>query len=104
MDLLENREAWGDTLERLTGVYRVLKPHLIEVYAQHLARANPVYETPTRRILERCLEEERRHVAEAGPVLETLLAGDSHRARTARWQAELETLLVAAGGVTGPTV
>ena len=44
------------------GVYRVLKPHLIDVYAAHLARANPVYEPPTRRILERCLADERRHV------------------------------------------
>ena len=44
MDALENREAWGETVERLTGVYRVLKPHLAEVYSRHLERANPVYE------------------------------------------------------------
>ena len=35
-DALEGREAWGETLERLTGVYRVLKPHLIAVYDAHL--------------------------------------------------------------------
>src|SRR6059036_2937166 len=51
MDALERPEAWGDTLERLTGVYAVLKPHLVTVYARHLASTNAVYEPPTRRIL-----------------------------------------------------
>src|SRR5439155_18495337 len=51
MDALEEPEAPGQTVERLTGVYRVLKPHLLSVYEQHLVRANPVYEPPTCRIL-----------------------------------------------------
>ncbi len=101
MDALENREAWGDTLERLTGVYRVLKPHLIETYRAHLARANPVYEPPTRRILERCLAEEARHVAEAQPVLAALMKGPGDSRRVEAREAELRTLLEEAGGVTG---
>lgn len=101
LDALENREAWGETLERLTGVYRVLKPHLVQTYGRHLAHANPIYEPPTRRILERCLAEERRHVADAGPVLETLIATEAHCARVAAWETELQGLLTAAGGVMG---
>lgn len=101
MEALESREAWGETLERLTGVYRVLKPHLVETYAEHLARANPVYEPPTRRILERCLADERRHVADGTRVLDSLADTDARRARVGAWEAELRGLLTAAGGVTG---
>ncbi|MGH7268532.1 MAG: hypothetical protein ACREMB_27245 [Candidatus Rokuibacteriota bacterium] len=101
MDALESREAWGETLERLTGVYRVLKPHLTEVYGAHLARANPVYEPPTRRILERCLGDERQHVAEGSRLLESLADTEARRARVAAWETELGGMLAAAGGVGG---
>src|SRR5947207_12871034 len=67
MDLVESRETPGATPERVIGVYRVLKPHLAAVYARHLADANGIYEPPTRRILQRCLGEERRH-GPAGPL------------------------------------
>ncbi|MBI4255694.1 MAG: hypothetical protein HY616_11535, partial [Candidatus Rokubacteria bacterium] len=62
MDAVEAPEAPHETVERLVGVYRVLKPHLLAVYSQHLARANAVYEPPTRQILARCIEDETRHV------------------------------------------
>ena len=101
MDAVENREAWGETLERLAGVYRILKPHLVETYARHLERANPVYEPPTRRILERCLEEERRHVSEGLRVLDELTRDEAGRVRVAAREAELTGLLTASGGVTG---
>ncbi len=84
------------------GVYRVLKPHLIATYEAHLAAANPVYEPPTRRILERCLVEERRHVAAATVVLERLLDADTRR-RAGEWQTRLLEALASAGGVTGET-
>ena len=81
LDALEGREAWGETIERLTGVYRVLKPHLVAVYAAHLEQVNPVYEPPTRRILERCLADERRHVTDGEAVLDALAQAPGDRAR-----------------------
>jgi hypothetical protein len=100
VDLLESVDGPGQTVERLTGVYRVLKPHLAAVYAAHLDRANPVYEPPTRRILGRCLNEERRHVAAGAAVLERLAAG-AEAERAARWNERLREALRRAGGVTG---
>lgn len=101
MDLLERRERHQETAERLIGIYRVLKPHLIAVYADHLERANPVYEPPTRRILERCVEEERRHAA-AGQIVLQALAGDAEwRQRAEAWEERLLAVLGEAGGVTG---
>jgi 1,2-phenylacetyl-CoA epoxidase catalytic subunit len=101
VDALESRDAWGDTVERLTGVYRVLKPHLVQTYAAHLERANPIYEPPTRRILERCLADERRHVEEGARVLMGLADIEARQARVAAWERELGALLATAGGVTG---
>src|SRR6266849_7976009 len=68
MNAIEDKEEWGDTIERLVGIYRVLKPHLISHYSSHVAALNPVYEPPTLRILERLVQDEKRH-AERGLVL-----------------------------------
>jgi hypothetical protein len=102
LDTLEAREAWGETIERLTGVYRVLKPHLVAVYDAHLARTNHVYEPPTRRILERCLSDERRHQTEGAAILDSLARTPTERARVTAWERELRGLLEH-GGVTGGT-
>jgi hypothetical protein len=101
MDAIEGREAWGETIERLTGVYRVLKPHLIAVYADHLGRANLVYEPPTRRILEHCLADERRHIVEGVAVLDALVRTSDERARVTGCERDLRDRLDASGGVTG---
>ena len=89
MDLLEGRERHHETTERLAGIYRVLKPHLIAVYEGHLAGANPIYEPPTRRILERCLDEERRHAAAGQVVLEALTRDPARRRRAEAWEEGL---------------
>jgi acetyl-CoA carboxylase biotin carboxylase subunit len=95
MDLLEHPEEPGQTGERLAGIYRVLKPHLVASYERHLAVANPVYEPPTRRILDRVIAEERRHVAAGAVVLRHL------GARPDEWTTRLGQALTEAGGVAG---
>jgi hypothetical protein len=101
MDRVESAEGPRQTPERLAGVYRVLKPHLVTVYARHLAATNPVYEPPTRRILTRCLDEERRHVASGAAVSAAMLREADAAARAADWERALTGLLTEAGGVTG---
>src|SRR2546426_11625577 len=77
MDCLEDAEGPDQTIERLVGVYGVLKPHLLATYRGHLARANAVYEPPTRRILARCIDDERRHIAAGATILRPLRGGPS---------------------------
>jgi hypothetical protein len=101
MEAFESVEGPRQTLERLTGVYRVVKPHLVTVYARHLESTNPVYEPPTRRILERCLGEERRHAASGVIVLDRLTRDADARARVADWERRLSDSLASAGGITG---
>lgn len=101
MDRLEDREGPRESLERVVGVYRVLKPNLLATYEAHLAVANPVYEPPTRRILERCILDERRHVAAGAVVLGRLLNDEQARQRAAAWENDLCEALAQAGGVGG---
>jgi hypothetical protein len=101
LDAIEEAEQPGQTVERLVGVYRVLKPHLLATYEDHMRRANEVYEPPTRRILARCAEDERRHIAAGLAVLDHLVTSPALVTRGHTWQARIEQLLAAAGGVTG---
>ena len=101
MDSLEDAEGPDQTVERLVGVYGVLKPHLLATYRDHLARANPVYEPPTRRILARCIDDEERHIAAGETILKYLAAGPRVSERASARRRHLEGLLAVAGGVTG---
>jgi len=101
MNAIEDKEEWGDTIERLTGIYRVIKPHLVAHYSAHIAAANPVYEPPTLRILAHMDEEEKRHIERGSVLLQDLLKSPEAHRRAADWQSHLEELLAAAGGVTG---
>ena len=101
MDSVEEPEGPDQTVERLVGVYSVLKPHLLATYRDHLARANAVYESPTRRILGRCIDDEERHIAEGDTTLRHLLGATPTRERAASRRGRLEELLAAAGGVSG---
>jgi len=101
MDAIEQPEEPGQSAERLAGIYRVLKPHLLAVYGEHRRRANPVYEPPTCRILDRCMEDERRHIAAGETIIRHLATIPDVAARVESWQRTLQGLLEAARGVTG---
>lgn len=98
---IEDKEQWEDTIERMVGIYRVLKPHLIAHYSSHVNAANPVYEPPTIRILAKMLEEEKAHVEKGLVLLNELIDSPEKSRRAGQWQAHLEELLSASGGVTG---
>jgi len=101
IDALEAAETPEQTIERVVGIYRVLKPHLLATYEAHLASANAVYEPPTCRILARCIQDERRHIAAGETILRHLLRTPALEARARACESELWRRLEAAGGVTG---
>ncbi len=101
INAVEDKEEWEETIERLVGIYRVLKPHLITHYSAHIEAANPVYEPPTLRILARLVEEEKRHVERGSVLLDDLLDSAQKHRRASQWEAHLDELLAASGGVTG---
>jgi hypothetical protein len=101
MNAIEEPERPGQTVERLVGVYRVLKPHLVACYEEELRRVNAVYEPPTERIFRRLAEDERRHIAAGATVLAHLAGTADLAARASAWGARLDAMLAEAGGVTG---
>jgi hypothetical protein len=101
MDAVEEPDAPPQTVERICGVYSVLKPHLLQSYQDHLAQVNAVYEPPTQRILMRCADDERRHIHAGAVILRHLASTPALQERARAWQAKLGALLTAAGGVTG---
>lgn len=101
MSTLAEREQPEETIERLVGLYRVLKPHLLSMYAQHLSACNPVYEPPTIRMLERLMHETQEHILKGQILLEDMACTVPTRERAVLWQLALEKQLVAAGGVLG---
>ena len=89
IDAMEEAERPEQTVERLVGVYRVLKPHLLVSYAAHVERANEVYEPPTRRIFVSCAEDERRHIDAGVAVLRHLTNTPTLESRASAWQARM---------------
>ena len=101
MNEIEDKEQWEDTIERLVGIYRVLKPHLLAHYSSHVAAANPVYEPPTLRMLAHMVDDEKRHIERGLVLLGDLLDSPEKHRRAAEWHAHLEEMLAVCGGVTG---
>ena len=101
MDALEDQDGPTQTPERLVSIYRVIKPQLLAVYERHVTEANAVYEPPTRRILDRCIDDERRHVATAIGIVDHLLGAPEMQARARACEARVYAQLAEAGGITG---
>jgi hypothetical protein len=89
------------TVEKLAGVFDVLKPHLLEVYETTMRETDPIADAPTIEILETIVRKTRRHVAWGQEVLGRLCDTDALRERRRRRAEELVRQLRACGGVTG---
>ncbi|MFQ5699241.1 MAG: hypothetical protein ACE5IL_13270 [Myxococcota bacterium] len=89
------------TLEKLVGIFDVLKPHLVEVYERTARETDPICDAPTIEILEHINRKTRRHIAWGQEVLDSLCDTDAKRARRLERQKLLQAQLEGCGGVTG---
>ena len=94
-------ESPVQTIEKLTGIFDVLLPHLIETYERTVAETDPIADAPTIKILEETLTDARRHLAWAQAVLGELCKGEDEAARREARRARLDAELRECGGVTG---
>ncbi len=90
-----------DTLEKVVGMYGVLKPALIAAYHQHIEQAHPLVDYPTRRMLRHILLDEDESMQWGEAAITALTATPEAAARAERWSAHLSAYLAAAGGVMG---
>ena len=95
--LIEKIWKAGGDLRRMSGLYRVLKPALMEAYRRHLAMAELPADEPTAYILRHITDEERDQCAWA----EKIIARLPHDPALAAWEQELIGALGEAGGFAG---
>lgn len=91
----------GATLEKVVGLYGVLKPALNAAYRQHIEQAHPLVDHPTRRMLRHILLDEEEVMRWGEAAIVALTATPEAAARAERWSAHLDAYLQAAGGVMG---
>jgi hypothetical protein len=89
------------TIEKLAGVFDVLKPHLVKLYERHMRETDQIADDPTIEILDEIVRKTKRHIAWGEEVLDALCDTDAKRQRRHARQRELLELLEKAGGVTG---
>jgi len=101
VEALAAPEAPELTLEKLVGAYRVLVPHAVNAYRQHLDGTSPISDGPTTRVLRLVLSDQLEHWREGEVLLQTQLRSDTDVDRASSHQLRLEKLLVASGGIAG---
>ena len=89
------------TVEKLTGIVDVLKPHLIEAYEKHMRETDQIADAPTIELLEDIVRRTRRHVSWGKEVLDRLCDTEGLRERRRERAEVLGRKLAACGGVIG---
>lgn len=89
------------TIEKLTGLFDVLKPHLVEVYETTMRGTDQIADAPTIELLDEIVRKTRRHISWGKEVLDRLCDTDAKRERRRVHEAALQRILRACGGVTG---
>jgi len=102
VDGVRDPEAPELTIEKLVGVYRVLIPRKIAAYTFHLNATSRITDAPTMRSLKFILQDEFEDWREGEMLLQSLITSAEEVERATNRQRQLEDLIVAAGGITGP--
>lgn len=92
------------SIETLVGIYRVIRPALLEAYRAHLGAINPLFDFPTTRLLKAAIADEETMIAWGEAALDALVVTEEDRAAAERWRSHLQAYLHAAGGVEGRDV
>jgi len=90
-----------DELRRMIGLYRILKPAIIEALQRHLQHVELPADEPTAYILRHIADEELDHVAWGQTMIDTLMVHAADGERAAVWQKQREKELRESGGVWG---
>ncbi|MDQ4131757.1 MAG: hypothetical protein M3179_00785 [Actinomycetota bacterium] len=89
-------------IERLSGLYRVVVPRLVETYTEHLERAGPVTEGPILRWLPLLVADEVAAGREGERLVEDLLATAENAERASPAEDRLAELVAEAGAIPSP--
>jgi len=90
-----------NSIELVTGIYRIVKPELSQALRDHLERTNPLIDHPTVRTLGLILREEAEMQAWGEKVLQALLLTPEEQKIAQEWESHLQYFLEQAGGIWG---
>lgn len=99
--LLEKIWREPDEILRMVGLYRILKPALVNVYRRHLDHLELPADEPTAYILQHIADEEQDHIDWGGKIIERLLTASNRTEEVRAWQKSLEMELQETGGIWG---
>lgn len=97
--LCERIWATPDPALRLVGLYKVIKPALIQAYQQYIEATDHLADMFSVQVLSQCIADHTAHIAWAERMLAHLLDTPQKRRTALEWQVELEEALHASGGV-----
>ena len=89
------------TIEKLAGVFDVLKPHLVKAYQKFNSETDQICDAPTIELLEDIIRKTGKHIAWGNAILNELCKTDADKQRRAARIVQLTAQLAACGGVTG---
>lgn len=92
-----------DTVEKIAGLYGVLKPALLAAYEKHRDAINPIIDHPTWHMLRHLILDESDTVAWGQSALDAITPDAEAWAHAESWCGHLRAFLAAAGGVDGAT-
>ncbi|HAL56303.1 MAG TPA: hypothetical protein DCP63_07480 [Bacteroidetes bacterium] len=99
--LLEKIWNNSDELLRMVGLYRIIKPSLVESYRHHLEHLELPADEPTAYILRHIADEEQDHVEWGENIVVRLTAASKREDEADAWQEDLARRLQQSGGVWG---
>ena len=102
VEAMTEPEAPDQTIEKLTGVYRVFIPRFIAAYTYHLNGTSEITDAPTIRSLKLILQDEFDDWRDGEMILQSLIETPEEAARAAAHQQKLESIMIEAGGIAGP--
>ncbi|MFN2602051.1 MAG: hypothetical protein ABR582_04745 [Gemmatimonadaceae bacterium] len=92
----------ADTIELVTGVYRVALRALRDAYTTHADQTNPLVDQPTRRMMRSAIADLDEAIAWGERAFEAMIRGEENdRERGRRWEAHLKAYLDASRGIAG---
>ncbi len=94
-------ERPDQSIEKLSGVFDVLKPHLVKVYEKFNSETDQICDAPTIELLEDIIRKTNKHIVWGNAILTELCKTDALKQRRADRIAFLTAQLSACGGVTG---
>lgn len=102
LDAIATPKTEGETVEFLTGVYRVLIPRIVTAYTYYQRAIGTEDSDADWRWLDMILKDHFDAIRDGELSLQSLLAGDADVERSANRRAELESQMVKTGGIVGP--